>query len=218
MSISASPADQRSLRTPGGPTVVMASPYVARFPALPGPRRVCSESSAQRYASTNRGAVAKSPNTAVSSMNAVGFSCCDWAIGISDSDQLVDHFDRLALFVDPLGIAGPARHRRRCQAGSVRRWTGSPGSPAAATWGSGRMSRRTGGRWLSRTPGFANRSIRVRLYSGRSIPGTGLERRRRLGIHVVEQEFGEQRIAGPPRARDGSRSGRRSSTSSDGSR
>src|ERR1700744_3517763 len=45
----------------------------------------CNESSAQRYASTNRCWWDRSANTAVISMNALGFSCCDRAIGISES-------------------------------------------------------------------------------------------------------------------------------------
>src|ERR1700739_3447742 len=45
----------------------------------------CNESNAQRYASTKRGSWARFPNTAVISMNAVGFSCCDLAIGTSES-------------------------------------------------------------------------------------------------------------------------------------
>src|SRR5579884_426433 len=44
----------------------------------------CNASSAQRYALTKRGCWARSPNKAIS-MNAVGFSCCDRAIGKSES-------------------------------------------------------------------------------------------------------------------------------------
>src|ERR1700744_3583646 len=45
----------------------------------------CNESSAQRYASTNRCWWDRSANTAVISMNAHAFSCCDRAIGTSES-------------------------------------------------------------------------------------------------------------------------------------
>src|SRR6516164_585550 len=45
----------------------------------------CNESSAQRNASTKRGSWPRFPNTAVISMNALGFSCCDRAIGTSES-------------------------------------------------------------------------------------------------------------------------------------
>src|SRR6201999_3735535 len=45
----------------------------------------CNESSVQRYASTNRCWWDRSANTAVISMKAHAFSCCDRAIGTSES-------------------------------------------------------------------------------------------------------------------------------------
>ena len=58
----------------------------------------------------------------------------------------VDHLDRLALLVHALGVAGPARHDRgrARDLAAVRELV--RGSPAAATWGCGRSSRRTAGR------------------------------------------------------------------------
>ena len=48
---------------------------------------------------------------------------------------------------------------------------------------------------MSRTPGLANRSISVCLYSGRSIPGTGCSVGVASESMYRSQEFGEQRVA-----------------------
>ena len=77
---------------------------VARAP------RSCSELNAERYASANRGSSTRSPNRSRLEMKASGSpERCRCAIDVSESAQPVDHLDRLALLVDALGVARPAR-------------------------------------------------------------------------------------------------------------
>ena len=68
---------------------------------------VCSEFSAFRYGSVNAGSVARSPKSSRFLTKASGSSRCWAARRCSCIGQLIDYFDRLALLVDPFGVAGP---------------------------------------------------------------------------------------------------------------
>ena len=152
--------DQRALRAPGA---VMASPYAAAISNVARAPSRCSESSAHRYASTNRG--------------------CDGEIaehvGVFDErrrvlvlrpgqrhqrvGQLVLDVDGLALLVDAFGVARPAGDGRRRQPDRTH-----PCSRFSRITGSSHFGMRSdepkhSRAMVSLTPGLANRSISVRL-------------------------------------------------------
>ena len=184
----------RGLRGGPGPPLAWWATGPPGPPASPGrPSRAATPGSAGR-STANRSSSTRSPNSSRLRTNASGSSRCVCAVAFSVSREPVDDLDRLAVLVDALGVPRPGRPRPAPQ-----RSISPPCSRLCRITGSSHLGIRSelsahSRATVSRTCGLENRSIELALVGVQVDPRHGVQRRRRLPVHVGEQELGEQRV------------------------